>query len=273
MIKNSIIKKVGKMPGKTVAVFAGIHGNEKVGILTLEKIVKEIKIKSGTVYFVFANPPAILKNTRLINHNLNRLFSRDVKGKSYEHKRAEKLMDILDKCDALLDIHSYNSKTGDQFAITEKRGFKIVDKMDFPIVASGFSAMGHGTEGYMEKNKKVGICIECGTSNRYKKFLPLAEKSVHQFLQYYGCIDKTLPYSSTPKRFLKVKRMLIKKTPKFKFINKRIMDFDELPFDRPFATDGDIKYIANKGECFIFPRPNVKVGGETGIVGEFINIK
>lgn len=271
--KNSIIKKIGKLPGKTIAVFAGIHGNEKVGILTLKKIIKGIKIKSGTVYFVFANPPAIEKNTRLINYNLNRLFSRDVKGKSYEHKRASKLMDILDKCDALLDIHSYNSKTGEQFAITEKRGFKIVDKMDFPIVASGFSTMGYGTDGYMEKNKKVGICIECGTSNRYKKFLPLAEKSVYQFLQYYGVIDKVVHYSNVPKKFLKVKRMLIKKTTKFKFVDKNIKDFDELPFDKPFATDGEIKHIANKGECFIFPRPNVKVGGEVGIVGEFIKVK
>lgn len=269
MYPGSIIKKKGKLPGKTVAVFAGVHGNEKVGILTLQKIIKDIKVTAGTVYFVFANPPAIVKSKRIFNKNLNRLFNRDVNGNDPENRRANELMDLLDTCDALLDIHSYNSKTGDQFAISEKRGFPVLRKMDFPIIGAGFSKLGHGTDGYMEKQGKVGICIECGTTNRYKKFLKLAEDSVYQFLYYFGCIENKVEYSSREQSYIRVKRMVYKKTSKFKFI-KEFKDFEKLPTNRVFAFDGDVRLKASKNECILFPRPNVKVGEEVCIIGEFV---
>lgn len=271
MKNQSIIKKIGKLPGKTVAVFAGIHGNEKVGVLTLKKIIKDIKITSGTVYFVFANPPAIQKNKRMVKKNLNRLFNRDIKGNDFENKRANQLMDILDQCEALLDIHSYNSKSGDQFAISEKRGYKVLKNMNFPIIGTGFSKLSFGTDGYMEKQKKIGICIECGTTNKYKKFLNLAENSVYQFLTYFNCLDKKVEYSKVKQKYVRVKRMLYKKTPQFKF-TKDYKDFELLSTQKPFAVDGEVKYVASKNECILFPRPDVKVGEEVGIVGEFVRM-
>ncbi|MES2213870.1 MAG: succinylglutamate desuccinylase/aspartoacylase family protein [Patescibacteria group bacterium] len=269
MYPGSIIKKKGKLPGKTVAVFAGMHGNEKVGILTLQKVIHEIKVTSGTVYFVFANPPAIAVNKRTINQNLNRLFSRDIKGNDPEHKRARELMNLLDKCDALLDIHSYNSKDGEQFAISEKRGFAVLKKMNFPIIGTGFSALGHGTDGYMESQKKIGMCIECGTTNKYKKFLKLAEDSVYQFLQHFKCIENKIKYSPVEQRIVRVKRMLYKQTTKFRFV-KEFKDFERLSGGRVFATDGALKLKASQGECMLFPRPGVKVGEEVCVIGEFL---
>lgn len=268
MYPNSIIKKKGKLPGKTVAVFAGVHGNEKVGIVTLKKIINEISIKSGTVYFVFANPLAIEKGKRVVNKNMNRLFSRAITGTDPEHKRVKELMNILDRCDALLDIHSYNSKSGDQFAISEKRGHAILKKMNFPIVGTGFSKLGHGTDGYMEKNKKIGICIECGTTNKYKKFLDLAESSVYQFLQYFNCTDKKVEYVSCTQKYVSVKRILYKKTSGFRF-TKEFKDFEILPVGKAFAIDGEVQHVAVKNECILFPRPTVKVGEEVCIIGEF----
>jgi len=38
--EQSIFKKVGVRPGKTVAIFAGVHGNEKAGIMALEHLIK-----------------------------------------------------------------------------------------------------------------------------------------------------------------------------------------------------------------------------------------
>lgn len=269
MRKESIIKKVGKKPGKTLAVFAGIHGNERVGVVALKAILKKIEIESGTVYFVFANPPAIKAQKRLINKNLNRLFSRRNKGDTYEDTRAKELMDILDTCDALLDIHSYNSKSGNQFAITEENGFELLKKMDFPIVASGFSGLGNGTDGYMYKQGKVGVCIECGTTNKYKNFLDLAEQSVYQFLQYYKCIPKTVSYTKTKQKNLRVKKIIYKKTENFRFV-KTYKDFELLEDGKPFIVDGKKKYIAKSNECIIFPRSRVDIGGEVCIIGEFV---
>ncbi|MBP9822378.1 MAG: succinylglutamate desuccinylase/aspartoacylase family protein [Candidatus Pacebacteria bacterium] len=267
---DSIVKKVGKLPGKTVAVFAGVHGNEKVGILTLDKFIKELEIESGIAYFVYANPPAIEKNVRMVDKNLNRLFFRENTGDTYEDKRAVELMDILDECEALLDLHSYNSESGDQFAITEENGYDLVSKMDFPIVASGFSNLGGGTDGYMHKKGKIGICIECGTTNKHESFLGLAENSIYQFLQYFGCIEKRVEYSNVSQRHLRVKEIISKKNDNFRF-SKEFRTFDLLPAGEPFMFDGDVQRTALNNECILFPQPKTKVGDDAGIIGEFID--
>ncbi|MEX0931216.1 MAG: succinylglutamate desuccinylase/aspartoacylase family protein [Candidatus Paceibacterota bacterium] len=271
MYSNSIIKKQGKLPGKTIAVFAGVHGNEKVGIVTLKKIIPNIEIVSGTVYFVFANPPAIEQNKRIVNKNLNRLFSRDLRGDTYEDKRAHELMDLLDTCDALLDIHSYNSPTGSQFAISEKRGFPLLKKMNFPIVVTGFSSLGNGTDGYMEKQKKIGICVECGTTKKYKQFISLAEDTIYQFLQHFKCIESKVPFSVVDQKYVKAKRIIYKKSRQFKFM-KEFTDFERLSKDSIFATDSGYNHKASKNECILFPREKAKIGEEVCIIGEFIKI-
>ncbi len=268
IISQSIIKKVGKLPGKTVAVFAGVHGNEKVGFLTLDKIISEIEITAGAIYFAYANPPAIEQHIRAVDKNLNRLFSRETRGDTYEDKRAHELMDIMDECEAVLDLHSYNSEFGEAFAITESSGYELVAKMNFPIVASGFSGLGNGTDGYMYKRGKIGICLECGTTNRYESFLDLAELSVYQFLQYFGCVETTIPYSQVEQKYLDVKEVIYKRTEGFKF-SKKFKDFEGLPTGEPFLFDGDVSRTAEEGECIIFPRPDVAIGGEAGIIGKF----
>ncbi len=48
-------------------------------------------------------------------------------------------MDILDECDALLDLHSYNSPEGEAFAITKSNGYDFVSRMNVPLVASGLA--------------------------------------------------------------------------------------------------------------------------------------
>ncbi len=266
MDKNSIIKLKGESAGKTVAIFAGVHGNERVGVRALGKVAKKLSVKKGTVYLVYANPLAISKKKRLVNKNLNRLFYKGNRGTAYEDKRARILMKLLDECDALLDIHSYNSVTGNQFAICEKNTLRVVGNMNFPIVVSNFSNMGHGTDGYMFKKGKIGLCIECGTSNSATKFLPVAEKSIYQFLQYFGCIDDVVKKDDVKQLYLKANRMIFKKTSAFRFV-RNFKDFEKLPYGKIFATDGkDISYRAGKSEHIMFPRPQVKIGGEVCII-------
>ncbi len=269
MNSKSIIKRVGPDTGKTVAILAGVHGNEKVGILTLYKLIKEIKIDRGVVYFIYANPPAIKKNVRLVKKNLNRLFYVGNKGRAYEDRRAREIMKILDTCDAALDIHSYNSPTGDQFAISERKGHRVLKNMDFPVIVSGFSKLGNGTDDYMSRNEKIGICIECGNTNRAKKFVGLAEKSVYQFLQYFGCIENKASHNRVRQRFLEAEKIIYKKTEDFRFV-KKFKDFESLPAGKIFATDGKNSHIASPEEFIIFPRDKVKVGGEVFIIARNI---
>ena len=61
---NGIYVKEGSKDGKTLTIFAGVHGNEKVGINVLEKLINTLEVSVGKVYLVFANPSAIKKNVR-----------------------------------------------------------------------------------------------------------------------------------------------------------------------------------------------------------------
>jgi len=270
---TSIIKRTGILQGKTVAIFAGIHGNEKVGMYALERLKRELKVISGTVYLVYANPPAIEADKRFVQKNINRLFSQNSMEKKddvYEDVRARELMKLLDSCDAVLDIHSYNSDTGGQFAFCEPNGYDIIQKMDFPIIVSRNKPdpqlPSTTVMGYMNKTG-VGICIECGTSNRAEQFVDLAVKSSYQFLQYFGNIDIIIPYDNVARQFIKNDRMLYKKNDAFRFV-KDFKDFEPLPTNEPFAFDGDEPLIAGENECIFFPRPNVPVGGEVCLIGK-----
>jgi succinylglutamate desuccinylase len=270
MFPESIIKKIGELPGPTVAVFGGIHGNEKAGMLAISEILNTVQIIAGTVYFVFANPPAIEKDTRLINLNLNRLFDRKTEGSEYEVSRAHELMDILDTCDALLDLHSYNSDIGEPFVIAEANANEIIKEFDVEIVAEGFGDMGYGTDDYMFRNGKIGICLECGTSNKYQEFVPFAVTSVKQFLNYFGCTKEAVEREKvTKQKRVRAKRIIYKKTEDFKF-SQNFLDFETLPTDKPFIVDGSHEEIASVGEIIMFPRAEVPVGGEVCIIGELI---
>ena len=77
---NRIIGKIqGTRKGPTVVFFAGIHGNEKAGVLALKKAFKTFNkadIK-GTVYGILGNLKALEKHQRYIETDLNRLWTEE----------------------------------------------------------------------------------------------------------------------------------------------------------------------------------------------------
>lgn len=259
-MNQSIINISGPKPGKTVAVFSGIHGNEKAGVMALGQVVKEIKLVAGKVYFVFANPPAIKANDRFVKKNLNRLFLANNKGRSWEDIRARELMKILDSCDALLDLHGYNSPEDTPFAITDGPGVEVTKIFDVDRVVVGIDPIvPGGTDGYMLNCGKAGVCLECGSNDRPKQYVGLAKKAVYQYLQFYGLIESKVPSSQKKQQVFKVVSMVKKQTADFAF-DKPYANFDALTPGSVFATDGPTKYIAKANQSIIFPRPNEKIG-------------
>jgi len=264
-MKKSIILKDGGKPGKTLAVFAGIHGNEVVGIKTLDSIISKINISAGKVYFIYANPRAIKKNIRYIDSDLNRSFYGKVNKESYETKRAKELKKILNKCDALLDLHAFRS-SGIPFIICEKDSYKLASKLDFSIISSGWDNFDIGSvDGYMRSQGKQVICLELGSIKKTKTYIPLAKKSILQFLKYYGVIDKNVQFSKNNKTFIKIyKRMF--KSRDFAFTNS-FSTGQLLPKRKIFAKDKTKKYIS-KNEYIFFPDDTSKIGSEVCLLAK-----
>jgi len=68
----------GSSPGPTVIFFGGVHGNEPAGILALKRVFAQLKKEtadfSGEFFGVAGNLPALAKNVRFIDEDLNRIW-------------------------------------------------------------------------------------------------------------------------------------------------------------------------------------------------------
>jgi succinylglutamate desuccinylase len=274
MIKNeSIIKIDSGNPGVKVAIFGGIHGNEKAGIETIKYLKENLKLRNGIVYLVFGNPMAIKQNARYTEKNLNRCFLKSViNGNSYEEKRAIELMNLLDKCDALLDLHAYNEpyKEAIPFTICEENCFNIASKFDLEYVLTNIDDIEKGgTDAYMNNNRKIGICVELGAIEKYNKFIPLGIKTAYQFLQYFGMVDKKYPYDKRKQKFLKSSDIYKKQTNDFKF-TKKYCTFDKISKNELICIDGNNNIYYPKNKYILFPRENYDIGIEAFILAEDI---
>ena len=269
MDATNITKEKGSAPGPTLAIFAGVHGNEKAGVLALEKVKKEVNIRAGTVYFVLANPKAIEQDVRFIEKNLNRCFLSSATGNTYEEQRARELMSLLDGCDALLDLHASNADKSTPFIICESNAYDIAKRLDFTLISSGWDHIEPGaTDGYMYQQGKPGLCLECGSLKYSEDHVGLAEDSIYQFLQYFGCIPPIVSPHSRDQRFIQAKKAVIKRTEDF-YLTKQYQDFDELSQGEIIAYEDGHPITANGGECTIFPDETRQVGQEAFILGEF----
>ena len=267
---RDIIKKVGRKKGKTLAVFAGVHGDEEPGIEALKEVVLESEIEKGEVYFVFANPRAIEKGVRYIDKNLNRCFLKNNKAFCYEEKRAQELKQILDKSDALLDLHASNNPCSTPFIICEQNSYPLARIFDFKIISSGWDAIEPGaTDGYMLQQGKPGLCLECGPKWYSDENKELAKKSIYQFFSYFGAIQTRVAFSQTKKKFIHVYHAVIKNDPGFRFV-KEFHDFEILPPGKIFAYDSYREYKAGNNDCIIFPSPEAEIGDEVFILGKYI---
>ena len=271
-LPEGIFIKKGKAKGKTVAIFGGIHGNEKVGVKMIDILRKKLEVQAGTVCLVYGNPKAIKQNKRFIEKNLNRCFKKGNKGETLEDKRAMELMKILDECDALLDLHAFPNSQGEPFAICEQEAFDIAEKFNVPVISSGWGKTEPGaTEGYMYNNGKIGIGIECGSDrvgNRTES-LERAKFVTDIFLKYFGCINGKIIIDNASKKYVKVFKAIIRKSKNFKF-SRNYKNFDSLKEGEIFAIENRKKFIAKKDECIVLPTPNEPIGGEICILGREI---
>ena len=110
-----IVTFASRVPGKRLLVLGAIHGNEKCGTAAINRAISEIesgaiKITNGSVTFVpICNPRAYIQDVRFTERNLNRFFVPTEKPDTYEAELTNLICPLMEKCDALLDIHSYTA--------------------------------------------------------------------------------------------------------------------------------------------------------------------
>ena len=267
MSQKTFFKKTGKLPGKTVAIFCGVHGDETAGIKAVDYLRENLEVKAGTVHLVYANPKAIKKKVRFTEANLNRQFIRNKEKDSYESKRAFELMKLLDTCDALLDLHAYTEPSGqaEPFVITESNALEIVKNFEIEKILLGIDDIEKGgSDGYMSNRGKIGICVELGAKETPEKFIELGIKTVYQSLQYFDMVEQRFENNQIEQKLMRAVGMHKRKNEKFSFEDK-YKTFSFIKKGTHFCTDGEEKLIAQEDQYLLFPRDNDAIGVEAFI--------
>jgi succinylglutamate desuccinylase len=261
--KPRIIKIDSGNPGKTVAIFGGVHGNEKAGILAVDYLINNLEIERGVVYLVHANPKAINQNVRFLEKNLNRCFLKREKSRCYEEFLADELMSVLDECDALLDLHAYrdDSDRDITFAFCADNALELASKMHISKVITNIDPFEKGgSDGYMYNNGKIGICVELGSLRHREKFKDLGIKTSYQFLQFFDLIETKIPFDSISQDIMEMHYLHEKQTKDFKF-TKDYLSFDKVSSGEIIANDTD-EIIMNIDGYIIFPSEKGSIGAD-----------
>lgn len=190
ILSNNVFLVRGSRNGSTVALVAGVHGNEIAPILALRAWQKSANRKQihGSVYVVFGNPEAISKRMRYIDENMNRSFGHSGQRRTVEARRVRELEPILEKCSAVLDLHASNSKGTKPFVITEARGMKIGQWLPVKFIVHGFTKYEPGSvDEFTDNHGGTGLCVECGFLGA-KSSQKVAQQAIREFLKATGSL-------------------------------------------------------------------------------------
>src|SRR4051794_37580115 len=102
----------GRRPGPTLAVLAGVHGDEYEGPVAIADLLAEIdpaEIAGTLIALPVANPPAFAAGSRtspLDGLNLARAFDGNAAGSATERLAWTIAQEVIGVADALIDLHS-----------------------------------------------------------------------------------------------------------------------------------------------------------------------
>ena len=275
--KPVIVEKQGQRLGLTLVVMAGVHGNEKIGVMALKEAIETIPIKAGMVFYVIANPLALERGLRLIDMDLNRAFQDDKKlssgeKRSYERWLAKQLMPYLDKADALLDLHSVPTAPATPFIICEKNGMDIARKFPFPVRSSGWDKVHLGsTDGYMNERDKIGICAECGQYEDPQVF-DRSLRSIKIFLALMGVIKEKQGFDDYAGQRVIVVDYIYRCRSYFNLVRK-IPDFTTVKRGEVIGIDTKKKIGAPYDGIIVLVKEAERPGEEAFVMGREMSVK
>jgi predicted deacylase len=255
-------------PGPRIAILSGIHGDEKAGVDVVFSMKDNLKITKGSVVFVIANKPALKEGVRFINKNLNRSLVREGKIKVYEDQVAHSLMNILDQCDAMLDLHAFTDAKSPPFLVGQKNSFEVSKYLPFTRIVAGLHFLAKGsTDGYMYEQGKVGICAELGVKTDVDACFEKGAATVQSFLQYYGLIEGS-PSAIVQEKII-AKEMIVKKSENFEFLCN-VASFQKVSAGEPIAKDSETVISFEKEVMILFPNAGASRGSEAFVLCEVL---
>lgn len=266
----------GRNRGPNLLVFGAIHGNEKCGTHAIGRAIMELrsavfKLEKGRVIFVpICNPEAYRADARYVEVNLNRVIRKHAKVLRHEHALANELTALIDKCDVLLDLHSYSSGRRPFLFLDndteEQRAF--AQAMNIPYWVTGWNDVYAGqqdvsqgdTTSYAFAQKKMALLIECGLHEDPQSAV-VGYKSLRAALAYYGMAEPYERSRAEPPSVMRMTDMLVKQR-EGRFL-KDWQHLDPVSKGMPILRydDGDI-YMSPVDGVVLLPGKKTRIGEE-----------
>jgi len=266
----------GNKPGPKVAVMVLVHGNEVCGLKALGKIWENVNIENGSVTFIIGNPEAAKQSVRMTEMNLNRAF-RDVhevteeERNTYEYKRASEIKPYLDSVDYLLDIHSFSDDSTMPFSICEPHSYEVAAQLGVSLISSGWDELeAGGTDYYMNKMGKIGICVECGEHSS-ESSITFAQDVIKRFLQVVKVTSTMEEFPQSDIRIASVKDIYITNTDFSP--SKDFKNFDKIEKGELIGTDGDVNVYAKYSGFIVFAQKRTGPNEEAFLFGDLSSLK
>jgi predicted deacylase len=246
-------------PGPRLLILGAIHGNEICGTIALARLRLEletgiVELNAGSLAMApICNPAAYRIGRRYVEANLNRIIARSQPQDYPEQAYAHQVMDLIDSCEVLLDLHSNHAGNGAYAMMDYDTPFNrsLAMALELPDWVTGWPAIyadqpelnAGDTVQYAHETGKHGILIECGRHDD-----PLAP------LVAYDCCLKTLAHlgmdetaetlTAVPPRVHQATMVIVKERPGR--LAKPWRDLDPV-------EAGDVLAIYDDGERLLSP--------------------
>lgn len=266
-------------PGPHVLVNALTHGNEFCGMVAATHLLDTgVRPKIGTLTVSFANvdayetfDPADPLKSRLLVHNLNRIWSREwLEGgeKSPELKRARELRPVVAAADHILDLHSTAQPVQPFWVYAgHERNAKAALAIGVPdihlVMPSGMKTgtplIEHGRHGEPDFHG-VALVAECG-QHFLRASGELAVEVTMRFLAHFGLVDANPSWAKPePARRFELLATPVIRNGDVKFA-RPVVGMETFAKDELIVTDGDNEVRAPCDGCTIFMPARVHIPG------------
>ncbi|MDD3006717.1 MAG: succinylglutamate desuccinylase/aspartoacylase family protein [Candidatus Pacebacteria bacterium] len=201
-------------------VICATHGNERIGIETVERL----RAKKLDCYFdcVIGNPLAMERNIRFCDCDLNRSYPGEKRSGLYEKKRACEILSMAEGYEYVLDMHEASCGTDNFIIIPRKRRNKVfpIDLIDLEVALLWPDPV--GPLGSVLKN---AVELEFGVKDKGREaIISVATDIVEKFI--LGIYADALKQKKYPKKIYRVYGKLNKTD--FKGDIGRLKDFEKV---------------------------------------------
>lgn len=264
-----------KVVGPNLVIMAGVHGDERCGVVAVREAMSMYTITRGRVTWIIGSPKAVSNSRREYQTNLNRMFRNDsllsdFEKQTYEYIRSRELMPILAEADALLDLHSSTTPDTIPFVICEPHSYQTVQSLPVGVVVSGIDLLHPtGTDAYVNQMGGQGICVECGSHNDPQAVV-VASEAIRRFLTVFGVIQREGDVGQLVQRYIKADQIyknksefiLAKNFPEFALVNQ----------GEVIGYDGGREVRVDRAGVILFPQNCTEQGREAFVLGKEISV-